>query len=286
MGGVLASLLINQKNKFEQDGFLVVRNLFSEDEARIIRVAVKSDKTFDPHMDHRSFSNTGNAQLVVWNKVNESVWGSIACSERVVDTMESLLGFEIYHYHSKLSIKHPGSGGKWCWHQDYGYWYDYGCLFPDLGSVMIALDENNKANGCLKVVRGSHKLGRLDHKSLEEFTSQVMPLDDPRQKVPSVKSPYKQSGADPSRIASILKHLDEIYVELKPGDAIFFHCNLLHSSEENSTEDSHRWSLISCYNGIHNSPDRSIARSMDHETFTPLKKVPDVELKKMFAVLQ
>ena len=53
---------------------------------------------------------------------------------------------------------------------------------------MIALDTNTKENGCLKVLRGSHKLGRLDHKSLDDFTSQVMPLDDPRQKVPSVKS--------------------------------------------------------------------------------------------------
>jgi chlorinating enzyme len=285
MGDELSSLSINQVNQFEKDGFLVVRNLFSEDEIQSIRVAVKSDKIFDPHKDHRKFSNTGNAQLVVWNKANESVWGSIACSERVVNTIEKLLGFEVYHYHSKLSIKHPGSGGKWCWHQDYGYWYDYGCLFPDLGSVMIALDENNKENGCLKVVSGSHKLGRLDHKPLEEFTSQVMPLDDPRQKVPSVKSPYKQSGADPSRIASLLKFLDVTYVELQPGDAIFFHCNLLHSSEENQSKDSHRWSLISCYNSIHNSPDRSIARSMDHETFTPLKKVSDARLKKILELI-
>ena len=284
-GDELFSLCTSDLSKFEEDGFLIARNLFSEHEAESIRTAVKSDKTFDPHKDHRKFSDTGNAQLVVWNKVYDSVWGAVACSSRVVDTMEKLLGFKVYHYHSKISIKHPGSGGKWCWHQDYGYWYDYGCLFPDLGSVMIALDTNTKENGCLKVLRGSHKLGRLDHKSLDDFTSQVMPLDDPRQKVPSVKSPYKQSGADPRRIASIEKVLDLIYVELQPGDAIFFHCNLLHSSEENLTKNSPRWSLISCYNGIHNSPDRSLARTMDHESYTPLKKVPDAKLKKMLEVI-
>ena len=98
------------------------------DEARAIQQAVKSDSTFDPHNKLDEFVNERNAQLVVWNKAQETVWGAIGCSERVVNVMESLLGFEVYHYHSKLSIKHPDTGGKWCWHQDYGYWYDYGCL--------------------------------------------------------------------------------------------------------------------------------------------------------------
>ncbi len=272
-----------QVDSFKNNGFLIVSELFSSEEANAIQKTVKSDSTFDPHNSLDQFVNTENAQLVVWNKAQETLWGAIGCSERVVNVMEALLGFEVYHYHSKLSIKHPGSGGKWCWHQDYGYWYDYGCLFPDLGSVMIALDENTRENGCLKVISGSHKLGRLNHEPIDEFSSQVMPLDDPRQVKPAVKSAYKQTGAEPERVQSILNTLDVVYVELKPGDAVFFHCNLLHSSEENKTKDSPRWSLISCYNGAHNSPDRTIAKSLDHEIYTPLKKIPDTELKEMIS---
>jgi len=275
----------NQIRSFNKNGFVVIPDLFDRDEAKIIQNVVKSDKTFEPHQDNSKFFNKENAQLVVWNKVQESIWGSIACSERVVNTIEALLGFEVYHYHSKLSIKHPGDGGKWCWHQDYGYWYDYGCIFPDLGSVLIALDENTRENGCLKVISGSHKLGRLDHMAHEDFTSQVMPLDDPRQAAPAVKSPYEQSGAYPDRIASIQKSLDVVYVELRPGDSVFFHCNLIHSSEENVTKDSPRWSLISCYNGVHNSPDRSIARTVDHEAYTPLHKVSDTKLREMLRAI-
>ena len=103
----------SQINSFNNHGFVVIPDLFSRDEAEIIRSVVKSDETFNPHKDHSKFLNTVNAQLVVWNKVQESLWGAIASSERVVNTMEALLGFEVYHYHSKLSIKHPGSGGKW-----------------------------------------------------------------------------------------------------------------------------------------------------------------------------
>lgn len=37
---------------------------------------------------------------------------------------------EVYHYHSKLTAKDPFEGGAWEWHQDYGYWYNNGCLSP------------------------------------------------------------------------------------------------------------------------------------------------------------
>lgn len=32
-----------------------------------------------------------------------------------------LLGGEVYHYHSKLTMKNAKGGGKFIWHQDYGY---------------------------------------------------------------------------------------------------------------------------------------------------------------------
>jgi hypothetical protein len=77
--------------------------------------------------------------------------------------MESLLGDEVYHYHHKMILKEPRIGGAWTWHQDYGYWYNNGCLLPDMASCMFAVDRATKENGCLQVVRGSHHMGRIDH---------------------------------------------------------------------------------------------------------------------------
>ena len=34
-------------------------------------------------------------------------------------------------------------------------------LYPDFISLMLALDPCNRENGCLRVLRGSHRLGRL-----------------------------------------------------------------------------------------------------------------------------
>ena len=82
----------------------------------------------------------------------------------------------MYHYHSKLMMKEARTGGQHVWHQDYGYWYENGCLYSDMGSMFLALD-----------------------------------------------------------------------VELQPGDGIFFHCNLLHTSAQNLS-DKRRWSMICAYN--------------------------------------
>ena len=51
-----------------------------------------------------------------------------------------MLDDEVYHYHSKMIMKDPRVGGAWTWHQDYGYWYQNGVLWPDLVSVFIAVD--------------------------------------------------------------------------------------------------------------------------------------------------
>ena len=31
------------------------------------------------------------------------------------------------------------------------YWYNYGILYPDMGTVFIAIDKTDRENGCLKV---------------------------------------------------------------------------------------------------------------------------------------
>jgi len=150
-------------------------------------------------------------------------------------------------------MKDPKVGGAWAWHQDYGYWYQNGVLFPDLVSVFIAADPSTQENGCLQVIHGSHKLGRIDHVLTGE-----------------------QAGADMIRVDEILKRLPLVYVEMNPGDALFFHPNLLHRSDKNTSPDP-RWSLICCYNARHNDP----YKESHHPRYTPLAKVPDVMIRAL-----
>lgn len=47
------------------------------------------------------------------------------------------------------------AGGTWEWHQDYGYWYGNGCLWPNMVAVIVAIDPNTRENGCLQLLKGS-----------------------------------------------------------------------------------------------------------------------------------
>ncbi|KAK3605250.1 hypothetical protein CHS0354_037651 [Potamilus streckersoni] len=161
-----------------------------------------------------------------------------------------LLGGEVYHYHSKLMCKPPEIGGRHIWHQDYGYWYSNGCLFPDMMTVFFALDDCRKVNGCLQVLEGSHKCGRIDHKLVAG-----------------------QTGADEERVQYISSVCPHKYVEMNSGDALFFHCNLLHCSSDNSS-DKRRWALLSAYNKASNDP----IKDHHHPRYTPLNKVDDSEI--------
>jgi ectoine hydroxylase len=99
-------------------------------------------------------------RLSLWNHPGDGIYGMFARCRSLVDSAEALLGGELYHYHSKMIMKEPRMGGAWAWHQDYGYWYQNGVLFPLLTSASIAVDRATKENGCPQVLKGSHRASR------------------------------------------------------------------------------------------------------------------------------
>ena len=194
-------------------------------------------------------------KLSLWNHPGDDIYGMFSRCRRVVDSCEQLLGQEVYHYHSKMILKEPRVGGAWEWHQDYGYWYKNGCLLPDMCSGLIAVDRATKENGCLQLLKGTHKMGRVEHGRFGE-----------------------QTGADPERVAEAIKRFEMVYFEAEPGDVLFFHANVLHASAPNTSANP-RWSLICCYNTKTNDP----YKESHHPRYTPLKKVDDDMIKKVGA---
>lgn len=237
---------------YRWDGFVLVRRLFDAEETNLLRRAAKEDHALDEHSIPRADGEGGTVRLSLWNHPGDTIYGMFARCDSIVTSAEKLLGGEVYHYHSKMIMKDARVGGAWTWHQDYGYWYQNGVLFPLLCSAFIAVDPATRENGCLQVIRGSHELGRIDH---------VLTGD--------------QAGADMERVKHILDRLELVYVEMEPGDTLFFHCNLLHRSDQNRS-DQPRWSMICCYNAARNDP----YKESHHPRYTPLHKVPDSAIRE------
>jgi hypothetical protein len=238
--------------QYEQDGYVLARNMFDQEEIELLRRAAKEDRQLDEHSFGKGDGQGGTVRLSLWNHPGDTIYGMFARCETIVNSAEKLLDGEVYHYHSKMIMKDARVGGAWAWHQDYGYWYQNGVLFPMLTSAFIAVDRATKENGCMQVLKGSHHLGRIDH---------ILTGD--------------QAGADPDRVNEAQKVLDLVYVEMEPGDVLFFHANLLHRSDQNSSENP-RWSMICCYNAARNNP----YKEHHHPRYTPLSKVPDSAIRE------
>jgi len=239
-----------QVAQYHRDGYILVPSLFTAEEIGLLQNACKADPAFQQNVLSRRDGEGGSVDLAIWNHPGDDLYGVFSSCERMVNSAEQLMGEEVYHYHSKLILKRPRIGGAWTWHQDYGYWYNNGCLFPQMLSCMIAVDRSRKENGCLQVLKGSHHLGRIDHGHTGD-----------------------QTGANLERVEQAGKVCELVYAEMNPGDALFFHCNTLHRSDQNKSDDP-RLTLISCYNAARNSP----YKTGRHPQYTPLKRVPDTRI--------
>jgi len=242
----------SQVGDYHRDGYVVARGMFTPEEISLLSQAAREDRALDEHSFGRADGEGGAVRLSLWNHPGDTIYGMVARCQSVVNSAEKLLEGEVYHYHSKMIMKDARVGGAWAWHQDYGYWYQNGVLFPLLCSAFVAIDVATRENGCLQVVRGSHHLGRLDHALTGD-----------------------QAGADHERVAEALKRLELVHVEMAPGDTLFFHCNLLHRSDQNRS-DNPRWSMICCYNAARNDP----YKEAHHPRYTPLQKVPDSAVRE------
>lgn len=244
------SLTQQQIDAFNKDGYVIVKKLLDTKAVEKLYQTATADNAMEDNAINVTDQSGKNSKLSLWFTPGNDVFGYLTRSERLVSSVAALLDSDapVCHYHSKLMQKEPKVGGAWEWHQDYGYWYKNQFMFPDqLISVMVALTPANKQNGCLQVIKGSHKLGRVNHGFAGE-----------------------QVGADMVMVNNALKTMELVYVEIEPGDALFFHSNILHRSEANLS-DHPRWSIISCYASQSNLAYNENSTSWK----TPIEVVPD-----------
>ncbi|XP_037092671.1 L-proline trans-4-hydroxylase-like [Pollicipes pollicipes] len=241
------------KESYLKNGFVLIRDLFSAKELGKINYAISACPDVERNSIGREDDGGRKSTFVLWNHPGDDILGTVARTRKVARTAQELMGGdEVYHYHTKLMMKKGRVGGAHIWHQDYGYWYRNGCMFPDMSSVFIAIDDCSKENGCLQVLQGSHLAGRIEHGTVGE-----------------------QAGADLERVDHLATVCPLRFVQMAAGDALFFHCNLLHRSFKNDS-DWRRFVLIPAFNKRSNNP----LWKHHHPQYTPLDVAPNDAILK------
>ncbi|MGI8907047.1 MAG: phytanoyl-CoA dioxygenase family protein [Candidatus Sumerlaeaceae bacterium] len=161
-----------QINFYRENGYLLVKGLFSKEEARSFRAEAHGivermtkrgtdiDATWGSARE--AGGERGTTQIL---HCHDAQFQSAAFSRMIVDprfceAASEVMGTpNIELHHTKMFIKPPENGSPFPMHQDYHY-------FPHAKNSMIAaiihLDDAPLEKGCLRVYPGSHKLGPLD----------------------------------------------------------------------------------------------------------------------------
>ncbi len=151
------------------------------------------------------------------NKVVKSILQQLFESEEI---------WFVQSHHNCIMTKQPQYSSQTGWHRDIRYWrFENDFLI----NSWLAMGEENNANGCLKILPGTHNLV-----ATEDMVDKDLFLN--------VKHP--EAG-------KCLEH--SIDVELNAGDVLFFHAGLFHAASNNVTEQA-KYSLVNSYHGDKNSP--------------------------------
>ena len=239
--------------KFWADGFLIVPKVFSKSEMQILKDVITShdlmnQQAKDIAQKTKQGKRPSFETLFVWNDTKgNDVFAKATRRADIFDRLEYFFQDKIYVYHNKITLKYPGMVG-FRYHQDYAYWYGMGNLYPNMATALIAVDSTRKDNGCLKILNGSHLMGRVDHVQYDGVSD---------------------SGICPDRLEVIQQRFPETFIELDSGDIVMFHCNALHGSEDNNSTNS-RIALLGCYNTKGNNPYKA---ACGHPFYQPQERV-------------
>jgi ectoine hydroxylase len=222
--------------KYDEDGFLIRRGLLNSNEVAALLEPLPRMLDADDAQDglHREREKSGPVRQVYLVHRHSPPYKELARNPKLLEPVKQILQNDVYIWHSKINVKDAFEGAVWLWHQDYGYWFNDG-VDAKFVSVMVCLDESTLNNGCFMVAAGTHKWGRVPHHTDTVTTS------------------YKQWCID---VPYLKEHLKEEMIQPitgKPGDAIFFHPNLIHGSGHNMSPLP-RKSIIMVYNDIRNKP--------------------------------
>jgi phytanoyl-CoA hydroxylase len=220
---------------YERDGVVVIRQFLSLQEVAAVRSElerfIRDDLSSKPK-DTATMEADGQTVRNLWRlELHSEMLRSLAERKEIHELIAPLVRGESVLSAIETFNKPARIGSGVPYHQDNAYF----CRTPpDMLTVWIAIDPVTEANGPVYFVKGSHKDGVLPTK-------------------PSGVRGNSIGMAEPSNVP-----LSEQYCGLlAPGDATIHHCNTIHHSAPNTTEQS-RLGLLFVFRGSHVQTDSAL----------------------------
>ena len=186
---------------YDQNGFVSPVRLIGEDQAAEHRAMFEAVEAKHGSQHYKSKMHT----LLDFA-------AGLATHSVVLDTVEQLLGPNIMLFDVTYIAKEPRSTSHVSWHQDLTYW---GLANDKQVSMWLALTAATEVSGCMRMVPGSHKQGRLEHEDTDDESNVLF-------------RGQSVSGVAEERAAMC---------PLQPGEASFHHGWTLHASMPNHSDD-------------------------------------------------
>lgn len=214
---------------FQENGYYHAKGVFNAEEVRdlehdfdrIVAQLTASGEEMNAKWGGAAMDKIGK-DTVLFHTHNvqkySAHWLQAFLHPRFLEATRAILGEDIVLHHSKLFQKPAEKGAPFPMHQDWSY-------FPSLRDSMMAavIHVSNATDemGCLRVVPGSHKLGRLDDSGGQGALSfnERFPLE------------------------------DSVPVEAEPGDVVFFNYLTLHGSKPNRSATMRKTVLVQLHSG-------------------------------------
>lgn len=148
---------------------------------------------------------------------------------KAIEVMELLLGSEIEGVQTWAYFKPPGELGRDA-HQD-GFYSQ--SVWNTIANISIALDDTDENNGGIWAYECSHFLPLLDIE-VDEERVKTNPSNWRNERGKPCKMPYGHN-------------FPKKYVTLKKGQALLIHSHIVHGSDDNTSTDKFRRSILSGY---------------------------------------
>lgn len=215
------------RNEFEEVGFTVHRNMFSEAECERFKsyftdmLERGGDGWAEGGVDFESTEPLKRYPRLLQPHRGDEIAKDYMLDPRIRDKFVELVGEEPLAVQTMVYFKGPGSRGQNL-HQDNMY------LLARPGTCLaawLALEECDEENGCMQMVPGSHKLPLLCQ----------------------TNNPGSETEHWGSWETLIPEGYESKPVTMKAGDVLFFNGSVIHGSGKNRSESRFRRTLIGHY---------------------------------------